>query len=90
MYKGAAVSFAPGDSPNAGWVPLSKGTHKEPHGRLIHPAKYQYTNQIYDIGTEILYETCFGHNSTQIEALVTVSTSIESSRRALAFERVKT
>ena len=22
---------------------------------------------IYDIGTEILYETCFGHNSTQNE-----------------------
>ena len=21
--------------------------------------------QIYDIGTEILYQTCFGHNSTQ-------------------------
>ena len=22
-------------------------------------------HEIYDIGTEILYETCFGHNSTQ-------------------------
>ena len=31
-------------------------------------------NLIYDIGTEILCETCFGHNSTQIEALVTFST----------------
>ena len=24
-----------------------------------------HTSQIYDIGTEILYQTCFGHNSTQ-------------------------
>ena len=53
--------------PAAFWMPLSKGTHREPHGRLIPPAKYQYTSQIYDIGTEILYETCFGHNSTQNE-----------------------
>ena len=22
-------------------------------------------HEVYDIGTEILYETCFGHNSTQ-------------------------
>ena len=40
-------------------------------------------NELYDIGTEILCKTCFGHNSTQIEALVTYSTSIESSRRYL-------
>ena len=51
--------------PHLVWIPLSKGTHREPHGRLIPPAKYQYTNEIYDIGTEILYQTCFGHNSTQ-------------------------
>ena len=38
-----------------------------PHGRLIRPAKYEYTSQIYDIGTEILCQTCFGHNSTQKE-----------------------
>ena len=51
--------------PGVVWIPLSKGPHREPHGRLISPAKYQYTNQIYDIGTEILCKTCFGHNSTQ-------------------------
>ena len=28
-------------------------------------------NELYDIGPEILCETYFGHNSTQIEALVT-------------------
>ena len=72
MYKGAAVVPAPGDPPNAGWIPLSKGPHREPHGRLIPPVKYQYTSQIYDIGTEILYETCFGHNSTQDERKSTI------------------
>ena len=40
---------------------------------------------ISDIGTEILFLQKNGRNSTQIEALVTYSTSIESSRRALAF-----
>ena len=54
VSKGAAVLRAPGDSPNAGWIPLSKGIHREPYGRLIPPAKYQYTSEIYDIGTEIL------------------------------------
>ena len=27
---------------------------------------------IYDIGTEVLYETCFGHNSTQNERKSTI------------------
>ena len=53
--------------PHVAWMSLSKVTHREPHGRLIPPAKYQYTSQIYDIGTEILCKTCFGHNSTQNE-----------------------
>ena len=26
---------------------------------------FNLEHEIYDIGTEILYETCFGHNSTQ-------------------------
>ena len=64
----APLCFPPRVIPPAGfWMPLSKGTHREPHGRPIPPAKYQYTSQIYDIGTEILCKTCFRHNSTQNE-----------------------
>ena len=32
---------------------------------------YRSHNEIYNLGTEILCKICFGHNSTQIEALVT-------------------
>ena len=47
-------------------------------------------NEIYDIGTEIIFLQENGRNSTQIEALVTYITPIESSRRALALGSVKT
>ena len=33
---------------------------------------YNFKQVIYDIGTEILYETCFGHNSTQNERNSTI------------------
>ena len=46
--------------------------------------------EIPDIGTKIIYKTCFVHNSTQIEALVTYSTPFESSRRALYAVSVNT
>ena len=45
-------------------------------------------NELYDIGTEIICKTCFGHNSAYIEALVTYNTSI--SRRDLQSGSVKT
>ena len=54
---------APGGSPSQF---LDALITREPHGRLIPPAKYQYTSQIYDIGTEILCKTCFGHTPRRI------------------------
>ena len=42
--------------------PLSTGKRKPEHCFLTF---INLEHEIYDIGTEILYETCFGHNSTQ-------------------------
>ena len=33
--------------------------------KMIFSKTFNLEHEIYDIGTEILYETCFGHNSTQ-------------------------
>ena len=40
---------------------------------------------IYDIGTEILYQTCFGHNSTQKAPFSIIKTPTKSTQRDLAF-----
>ena len=52
--------------------------------------KYQYTNQIYDIGTEILMFHCFATKMLKSFCKSIVFSGIESSRRDLAFYSIKT
>ena len=59
MYKGAAMAPAPGDSPNAGWIPLSKGPHREPHEPLIPPRKVTNGNGLSNLHLKAPLKTPF-------------------------------